>query len=121
MTFSKNSVFLVPILILSFLGCGTGVDERDRVRNIYDDPERIEQVGGGALWFETWYYDDYYQENVGLGFNFRRGAQKCGGERDYYIYSRFGYRMEDSILVITWEDIYYYETAPTVNGNPMGP
>jgi len=119
--FSEHSMLLVSILILSLIGCGTGIDERDRVRNTYGDPERKEQVGGGALSFETWYYDNYYQENVGLGFNFRKGAPKCGGDRDYYIYSQFGYRVEDSHVIITWENVNYYKAAPTLNRSPVGP
>jgi len=122
MRFLRGSLPPTALLLVLVLGCGGGVDERDEVRNAYGEPDRVEQLGGGALWFETWYYDDYYQENIGLGFNFRRGAPKCGGERDYYLYSQFDYRISDSTMVVISETLYYYSKAsPVGKDSPLGP
>lgn len=80
----RSVVWLVAIVLLFAISCGSEIDERENVRASYGAPSKSFQGGGGPFWFEVWYYYD-----TGIGFEFRRSAPKCGGGYDYYLYSRF--------------------------------
>ena len=75
--------FLWAVLLF---GCGGSVDDREQIRTAYGEPDEMLQGGGGPYWFEVWYYDE-----EGFGYQFRRSAPKCGGGTDYYLSGTFRY------------------------------
>ena len=75
--------FLWAVLLF---GCGSGVDDREQIMAAYGEPDEMLQGGGGPYWFEVWYYDE-----EGFGYQFRRSAPKCGGGYDYYLSGTFRY------------------------------
>jgi hypothetical protein len=75
--------FLLAVLLF---GCGSDVDDREQIRAAYGEPDEMLQGGGGPYWFEVWYYDE-----KGLGYEFRRSAPKCGGGYYFYLSGTFRY------------------------------
>ncbi len=75
--------FLWAVLLF---GCGSSVDDREQIRAAYGEPDEMLQGGGGPYWFEVWYYDE-----EGFGYEFRRSAPKCGGGTDFYLSGTFRY------------------------------
>ena len=80
-------IFLCGFLlaVLPF-GCGSDVDDREQIQAAYGEPDEMLQGGGGPYWFEVWYYDE-----KGVGYEFRRSAPRCGGGHDFYLSGTFRY------------------------------
>jgi len=89
---SGRSHIAIRVLLWTFLSgamlfsCGSSVDDREHIRTVYGEPDETVQGGGGPYWFEVWYYDE-----KGIGFQFRRSAPKCGGGYDYTLAWTFRY------------------------------
>ena len=105
---------LAVLLVGVVLGCGDPIDERERVRQRRGEPDDITQGGAGPYWYELWYYQDdstYYE--------FHRGAPKCGGGHDYYLYRTY-YGIPPGKGIPAHGDTIEFPPPPE-QGRPLGP
>jgi len=117
---SGRSHAVLRALLWTFLsgtmlfGCGSSVDDREHIRATYGAPDETVQGGGGPYWFEVWYYDE-----EGIGFQFRRSAPKCGGGYDYYL--AWTFRYDPTTRQVEETEILEGTSVGASKRSPVGP
>ena len=117
---SGRSHTVLRVLLWTFLsgtmlfGCGSSVDDREHIRATYGAPDETVQGGGGPYWFEVWYYDE-----EGVGFQFRRSALKCGGGYDYIL--AWTFRYDPATRQVEEAEMPEGTSAGASKGSPVGP